>query len=160
MKIYWGIGDIAPLILWRRHRWRWVVSFTPRLLYPQGKNPWYPLDRRLGGPQIPSGRGSEEKNSQPPPGIETENPDCPARRPALYRLSYYDSFCEIRKRELRYAEISSPAFESWLVVFLKTWQLELFEISILLPSACLLNVSFENEVSLNTLEVAYVKKTY
>jgi hypothetical protein len=25
-----------------------VVSFTPRLLYPQGKIPWYPLDRRLG----------------------------------------------------------------------------------------------------------------
>jgi hypothetical protein len=28
-----------------------VVSFTPRPLYPQGKNPWHPLDRRLGGPQ-------------------------------------------------------------------------------------------------------------
>jgi hypothetical protein len=28
-----------------------VVSFTTRLLYPQGKSPWYPLGRRLGGPQ-------------------------------------------------------------------------------------------------------------
>jgi hypothetical protein len=28
------------------------------------------LDRRLGGPQSLSGRGSEEKNSQPPPGLE------------------------------------------------------------------------------------------
>jgi hypothetical protein len=28
-----------------------VVSFTVRPLYPQGKNPWYPLDRRLGGPR-------------------------------------------------------------------------------------------------------------
>jgi hypothetical protein len=28
-----------------------MVSFTPRPLYPQGKSPWYPLDRRLGGPQ-------------------------------------------------------------------------------------------------------------
>jgi hypothetical protein len=37
---------------------------------PQGKWPWYPLDRRLGGPQSRSGRGSEEKNSQAPPGIE------------------------------------------------------------------------------------------
>jgi hypothetical protein len=37
---------------------------------PQGKNPWYPLDRRLGGPQSRSGRDGEEKNSQPPPGIE------------------------------------------------------------------------------------------
>jgi hypothetical protein len=32
---------------------------------PQGKSPWYPLDRRLGGPQSRSGRGGEEKNSQP-----------------------------------------------------------------------------------------------
>jgi hypothetical protein len=46
-------------------RCRWVVSFTPRLFYPQGKSPWYPLDRRLGGPQSRSGRGCEEKNSQP-----------------------------------------------------------------------------------------------
>jgi len=46
------------------------VSFTPRPLYPQGKNPWYPLDRGLGGPKSLSGRGGEEKNSQLPPGIE------------------------------------------------------------------------------------------
>jgi hypothetical protein len=46
-----------------------MVSFTPRPLYPQGKSPWYPLDRRLGGPQSRSGRGSEEKNSQPLPGL-------------------------------------------------------------------------------------------
>jgi hypothetical protein len=34
----------------------------PQPLYPQGKSPWYPLDRRLGGPQSWSGRGAEEKN--------------------------------------------------------------------------------------------------
>jgi hypothetical protein len=50
-------------------RWRWVVRFTPRPLYPQGKSPWYTLDRRLSGPQSRSGRGGEEKNSQPPPRI-------------------------------------------------------------------------------------------
>jgi hypothetical protein len=37
---------------------------------PQGNNPWYPLDRRLGGPQNRSGRGGEERNSQPLPGLE------------------------------------------------------------------------------------------
>jgi hypothetical protein len=37
---------------------------------PQGKSPWYPLDRRLGGPQSRSGRGGEEKNSQLLPGLE------------------------------------------------------------------------------------------
>jgi len=26
-------------------------------LYSQGKSPWYPLDRRLGGPQSRSGHG-------------------------------------------------------------------------------------------------------
>jgi len=29
-----------------------VVTFTPRLLYPQEKSPRYQLDRRLGGPQV------------------------------------------------------------------------------------------------------------
>jgi hypothetical protein len=32
---------------------------------PQGKNPWYPLARRLGGPQSQFWRGGEEKNFQP-----------------------------------------------------------------------------------------------
>jgi len=40
-----------------------VVSFTLRTLYSQGKSPWYPLYRRLGGPQSRSGSGGEEKNS-------------------------------------------------------------------------------------------------
>jgi hypothetical protein len=42
---------------------------TPAALHP-GKEPRYPLDRRLDVPQSRSGRGGEEKNSQPPPGIE------------------------------------------------------------------------------------------
>jgi hypothetical protein len=48
-----------------------VVSFTPRPLYSQGKNPWYLLKRRLGEPQSRSGDGGEEKYSQPLPGLET-----------------------------------------------------------------------------------------
>jgi len=47
-----------------------VVSFTPWPPYPQGKNPWYPLDRRLGESHSWSGRGGEEKNSQPLLGLE------------------------------------------------------------------------------------------
>jgi hypothetical protein len=42
----------------------------PRPLYSQGKNPWYPLDWRFGGPQSRSWRGGEEKNSQPIAGLE------------------------------------------------------------------------------------------
>jgi hypothetical protein len=50
-----------------------MVSFTPRPLYYQGKNPWYPLDRKLGGPQTRSGGGGEEKNSQPRAGLESQS---------------------------------------------------------------------------------------
>jgi hypothetical protein len=37
---------------------------------PQGKSPWYPLDRRLSGPQSRSWRGGEEKYSQALLGLE------------------------------------------------------------------------------------------
>jgi hypothetical protein len=70
MKAYWRSGGITPCILDLGTRWRWVVSFTPRPLYLQGKSPWYPLDRKLDGPQSRPGRGGEEKNSQPLPGLE------------------------------------------------------------------------------------------
>jgi hypothetical protein len=70
MKTYWASGGIAPRFLDLGTRWRWVVSFTLRPLYRQGKSLWYPLGRRLSGTQSRSGRGGEEKNSQPPPGIE------------------------------------------------------------------------------------------
>jgi hypothetical protein len=32
---------------------------------PPGKEPWYPLHRKLGGSQSRSGRGGEEKDCQP-----------------------------------------------------------------------------------------------
>jgi hypothetical protein len=40
------------------------------VLYPQGKSPLYPFERRLGGPQSWSGHGGEEKNSRLLPGLE------------------------------------------------------------------------------------------
>jgi hypothetical protein len=76
-KAYWGSGSIASHILDLATRWRWVVCFTPQPIYSQEKSPWYPLDRRLGGPQSRSVRGGEQKNSQPLPGFEL--PDHPAR---------------------------------------------------------------------------------
>jgi hypothetical protein len=45
--------------------WGWVVSFMPWLIYPQGKDPQYPLDRRMGVPQSWSGRDMEKKNVYP-----------------------------------------------------------------------------------------------
>jgi hypothetical protein len=62
MKAYRRCGGVAPHILDLCTRWKSAVSFTPRPLYPPGKSPWYPLDRRLGGPQSRSGRCGEEIN--------------------------------------------------------------------------------------------------
>jgi len=58
----WVSGGIAPRILNLGTRWRWVVSFAPQPLYPQGKSPRFPLVRRLGGPQSRSGWGGEQKD--------------------------------------------------------------------------------------------------
>jgi hypothetical protein len=63
-------------------RWRWMASFTPLMLYPQGRSPRYPLDRRLGGPQSQSGHREEEKNLTLS-GIE---PRPPAHSSLLYQL--------------------------------------------------------------------------
>jgi hypothetical protein len=52
MKAYWGVEVYLHSFLDLGTRCRWVVSFTHRQLYPQGKRPWYPLDRRPGGSQM------------------------------------------------------------------------------------------------------------
>jgi hypothetical protein len=54
-----------------------VVSFMHRPLYPQGREPLVPLNRRLGGPQSRSGRGREEKNSR------ESNPRTPIVQPVV-----------------------------------------------------------------------------
>jgi hypothetical protein len=43
---------------------------APAALYPRGKDPGYPLDRMLGGPQSRSGRRGKKKNPLPLSGIE------------------------------------------------------------------------------------------
>jgi hypothetical protein len=45
-------------------------QFHDLTIYPQGKSPWYPLDRKPRGLQCRSGRSGEENNSQPLPGLE------------------------------------------------------------------------------------------
>jgi hypothetical protein len=51
-------------------RWKWVVSFTTRSLYPRGKSPLYRLNMRLGGPRSRSGCCGVEKMFLPLAGIE------------------------------------------------------------------------------------------
>jgi hypothetical protein len=67
---------------------RWVVSFMPLPLYPQGKSSRYPLDRRLGGPQSRCGRHGETKIFAPP-GLKPRSLGRPARSQSLYRLRYH-----------------------------------------------------------------------
>jgi len=52
VKEYSESRSIDPRILDLGTRWRCVVSFTYRPLYPQGKSPWHQLDRRLGAPHL------------------------------------------------------------------------------------------------------------
>jgi hypothetical protein len=70
----WGSWCIDPHFLDLSTSWRWVASFTPLPLYPQEKSSWYPLDRRLRGPQSRSGRRGENS--------------WPYHSPSLYRLRY------------------------------------------------------------------------
>jgi hypothetical protein len=70
-------------------RWRWVVSFTSRPLYPLGKISQYPLDRRLGGPHSQSGHCEIEKNFLPLSEVEPRS-----SIPSLYRLSYPGSLLD------------------------------------------------------------------
>jgi hypothetical protein len=65
---------------------------APAALHPREKDPRYPLDRRLGGPQSRSGRRGLKKNPLPLSGIEPRSPDRPARSQTLYCLSYRGSY--------------------------------------------------------------------
>jgi hypothetical protein len=77
LKLYlWSVSwrymeewEYSSTILELDARWSWVVSFTPRPLYPRERRPRYPLDRTLNGLQSRSGRCGEENNFAMP-GME------------------------------------------------------------------------------------------
>jgi hypothetical protein len=79
MKAYWRRRGIDPRNLDLGTRWRWVVNFAPLPLYPQEKNPWYPLDRWA--PEPVWTRWWREKFPAP---VGTRTLDHPAPSPALY----------------------------------------------------------------------------
>jgi hypothetical protein len=57
-----GNGGIAPpLLISALDEGKWSASFTAWSLYLQEKNPWYPFNRRLCGPQSQSGHCRVEK---------------------------------------------------------------------------------------------------
>jgi hypothetical protein len=60
-----GSGGRYPRIIDLGIRWRLVVRFAVRPLYRQGKSPWYPLYRRLGGPRAGLDAAVRRKISSP-----------------------------------------------------------------------------------------------
>jgi hypothetical protein len=50
-------------------RWKWVLSFSIRSLYPSEEALWYPLDRRFGGPRNRFVQNGETKNLLSLPGV-------------------------------------------------------------------------------------------
>jgi hypothetical protein len=70
-------------------KWRWVVCFALRPLYPQGQTRRYPLEKGLGGHQSRSVNGGEEKN----PCLCTEsNPGLLARSPVTIMTELTGSY--------------------------------------------------------------------
>jgi hypothetical protein len=49
IRAYWGVEVQLHTFFDLGTRWRCVVSFMPRPLYPQGKSPRYQLDRNWVG---------------------------------------------------------------------------------------------------------------
>jgi hypothetical protein len=63
---------------YRSIRWRWMVSFTPLLLYCRENNPQYRLIRRLGEPWSQCGCYGEEKSLLLLLGIKHQFSGCQA----------------------------------------------------------------------------------
>jgi hypothetical protein len=69
--------------------WRWVVSFTPRPLYPYGKSPRYPLDRRLGREEkIPDPTGTRTPTPRPSSSVFCVIPCSPPKRELTFNGLY------------------------------------------------------------------------
>jgi hypothetical protein len=126
MKAYGGSGCIDQHFLDLGTSWRWVVSFTPRPLYPRGKRPRYPFDRRLGGLQSRSGRCGGKKFLTLP-GLEFRPLGRPARSQSLYRLrypSYFRYYCYFPRVTEEIHEVSTATFRterSWIRIYITHW---------------------------------------
>ena len=70
-RAYRGNGGIAPRSLKLGTSWRWLVTMTPRPLYPWRKRFLYPLNRRrVGEPQRRCRTFGEQINLFYVPGLE------------------------------------------------------------------------------------------
>jgi hypothetical protein len=73
MKTYGGVEvELHAFLTSALDVGKWVAS-RPGRFTPGETAPLYPLDKRLGGPQSRSGRGSEEKEVLPLPRIKSRS---------------------------------------------------------------------------------------
>jgi hypothetical protein len=86
-------------------RWRWLVSFTPRPLYPLETATRYPLDRKFCVFRSRCGHCGVQKNFVPLPGIELK---LSSHSLSLYQLSY--PIPEIRKFSSSFEVLSKCRF--------------------------------------------------
>jgi hypothetical protein len=108
MKTYWGSGGIAPRILNLGNRCRWVVSFTPRQLYPRVRAPGIPSVRGWVGPRFGHESVAKRTISIYYPCREF-NPCRSARNPVcilneLPRLLHLSSSCLILSCDVKTAD--------------------------------------------------------
>jgi hypothetical protein len=116
MKTDRGSEGVASHILNLGSGWRWVISFTSRLLYPKGKETLVPIWYEAGWAPWESVR--EEKILLPLTEIEARFIDCPARSLICISLSRPGSCQFIReRRNLMFVEYQNrPAecnFDKW-----------------------------------------------
>jgi hypothetical protein len=87
MKAYGGVDEQIQIFLTSALvGGEWSAS-RPHPLYPRKKCPWYPLDRRLDGPQRCSGRRGEVKILDP---TGTQNSDPSVDQPIARRYTDCD----------------------------------------------------------------------
>ena len=95
MKTYRGSRGITPFLTSALDGSEWLTS-RPHRLIPR-KEPRYPLNMRLDGPQSRYGRFGEEKNLLPHPGFESRTVQ---PRIESYRLRYPGSSCGVPRSVL------------------------------------------------------------
>jgi hypothetical protein len=94
----------------------WSAPRTGRAL-PRGKDPRYPLYRRLGGPQSRSGHRGYRKNPFPLSGIKPRSPGGPVLSQTLYWLSYPGSSVHYYSNKRFRKEIIYPHYLTILYQF-------------------------------------------
>jgi hypothetical protein len=112
MKACGGSGCVYPRILDLGTRWRWVVSFTPR--------PLYPLDSRWGWAPEPAWTTWRREKISPSPALELRPLHRPTRNQSLYRLSYPGNKIQTNPSPvglIKRGPITLNSFVNWLLDF-------------------------------------------